>query len=182
MAAADGLTSDHADRLTDPSELMAEIESAIIGEVDDGARAALIGLAASIRTYGLGTAHIHVRINAAQVHNALRSHMGWTGHESMTGRVTVARLTETLNETKPAALNFASLLREQTTAKRQMMLLERILSHVDAETPIRYLIAECEYPITALAALYFARLFGIDDRIDISPLFETSDALERGGG
>jgi phosphoenolpyruvate carboxylase len=181
MAAADGLTSKHADRLTDPSELMAELERAIIGEVEDSARAALIGLAASIRTYGLGTAHIHVRINAAQVHNALRSHMGWTGHESMTGRVTVARLTETLNEAEPAALSFASLLREQTTAKRQMMLLERILSHVDAETPIRYLIAECEYPITALAALYFARLFGIDDRIDISPLFETSDALERGG-
>ena len=32
-----------------------------------------------------------------------------------------------------------------------------------------------------LAALYFARLFGIEDRIDISPLFETESALEHGG-
>jgi phosphoenolpyruvate carboxylase len=181
LAAADLLTRDDPARLVQPSVLSAEIEKAIISETDDGARAALIGLASAVRTYGLGTAHIHVRINAAQVHNALRSHLGWTGHESMTGRLTLARLTETLNEVKPARINFASLLREQTTAKRQMMLLERILTHVDGETPIRYLIAECEYPITAVAALYFARLFGIDDRIDISPLFETSDALERGG-
>ncbi|MFV2092921.1 MAG: phosphoenolpyruvate carboxylase, partial [Hyphomicrobiales bacterium] len=43
------------------------------------------------------------------------------------------------------------------------------------------LIAECESPFTVLAALYFAKLFGVEDRVDISPLFETSDALERGG-
>ena len=181
LAAADLLTRDDPARLVNPGLLAADVEAAIISETDDTARTALIGLSAAIRSYGLGTAHIHVRINAAQVHNALRSHLGWTGHESMTGRLTIARLTQSLNEVKPARINFASLLREQTTAKRQMMLLERILTHVDAETPIRYLIAECEYPITAVAALYFARLFGIDDRIDISPLFETSDALERGG-
>src|SRR5690606_33573570 len=33
---------------------------------------------------------------------------------------------------------------------------------------------------TVLAALYFARLFGIEDRVDISPLFETESALEHG--
>ena len=32
-----------------------------------------------------------------------------------------------------------------------------------------------------LIALYFARLFGIDDKVDVSPLFETEDALEHGG-
>ena len=31
-----------------------------------------------------------------------------------------------------------------------------------------------------LTALYYARLFGVDDRIEISPLFETEEAFERG--
>ncbi|WP_374408915.1 phosphoenolpyruvate carboxylase, partial [Pelagerythrobacter sp.] len=34
---------------------------------------------------------------------------------------------------------------------------------------------------TVLAALYFARLFGIEDKVDVSPLFETETALEHGG-
>jgi phosphoenolpyruvate carboxylase len=42
------------------------------------------------------------------------------------------------------------------------------------------LIAECEHPFTPLAALYFARLFGVEDKVDISPLFETEPALEHG--
>ena len=43
------------------------------------------------------------------------------------------------------------------------------------------LIAECEQPQTVLAALYFARLFGIEGKVDVSPLFETETALEHGG-
>ncbi len=43
------------------------------------------------------------------------------------------------------------------------------------------LIAECEEPATVLAALYFAKLFGIEGKVDVSPLFETETALEHGG-
>ena len=57
----------------------------------------------------------------------------------------------------------------------------QILAHIDADTPIRMLIAECEQPSTILAALYFAKLFGIEDKVDVSPLFETESALEHGG-
>jgi phosphoenolpyruvate carboxylase len=56
-----------------------------------------------------------------------------------------------------------------------------ILRHIDADTPIRLLIAECEQPTTVLSALYFAKLFGIDGQLDVSPLFETESALEHGG-
>lgn len=55
------------------------------------------------------------------------------------------------------------------------------LEHIDAGSPIRFLIAEAENPATVMGALYLARQFGIDDRLDISPLFETPDALETGG-
>ena len=57
----------------------------------------------------------------------------------------------------------------------------QILQHIDTDTPIRMLIAECEQPTTILASLYFARLFGIEDKVDVSPLFETESALEHGG-
>ena len=42
------------------------------------------------------------------------------------------------------------------------------------------MIAETETGFTLLTALYYARMFGVDDRIEISPLFETEDAFERG--
>jgi phosphoenolpyruvate carboxylase len=39
------------------------------------------------------------------------------------------------------------------------------------------LVAECEQPTTMLAALYFAKLFGIEDKGGRLALFETETAL-----
>jgi phosphoenolpyruvate carboxylase len=77
--------------------------------------------------------------------------------------------------------NFAALAIENSTAIRLFLTMAQILHHVDADTPIRMLVAECEQPTTMLAALYFAKLFGIEDKVDVSPLFETETALEHGG-
>jgi phosphoenolpyruvate carboxylase len=82
---------------------------------------------------------------------------------------------------KPLRVNFAALAIETSTAIRQFLAMAQILHHIDADAPIRMLIAECEQPQTVLAALYFAKLFGIDDKVDVSPLFETETALEHGG-
>ncbi|MEO1554704.1 MAG: phosphoenolpyruvate carboxylase, partial [Pseudomonadota bacterium] len=46
---------------------------------------------------------------------------------------------------------------------------------------IRFLIAESENPATVMGALYLARQYGVDHQLDISPLFETPEALETGG-
>ncbi|MEZ6022507.1 MAG: phosphoenolpyruvate carboxylase [Hyphomonadaceae bacterium] len=43
------------------------------------------------------------------------------------------------------------------------------------------LIAEIEASATIKGAVYLARHYGVADRLDISPLFETPDVLERGG-
>ncbi|HTY54954.1 MAG TPA: phosphoenolpyruvate carboxylase, partial [Candidatus Binataceae bacterium] len=51
---------------------------------------------------------------------------------------------------------------------------------IDSATPIRFLIAETETGFTLLAALYYARLFGVEQQLEISPLFETEEAFERG--
>jgi phosphoenolpyruvate carboxylase len=88
---------------------------------------------------------------------------------------------ELLAEAKPLRSNFAALAIENSTAIRQFLAMAQILGHIDADAPIRMLVAECEQPTTVLAALYFAKLFGIDDKVDVSPLFETESALEHGG-
>ena len=49
-----------------------------------------------------------------------------------------------------------------------------------ARTPIRFLIAETETGYTLLAALWLAKRFGCDAAIELSPLFETAEALDRG--
>ncbi|MDX1541111.1 MAG: phosphoenolpyruvate carboxylase, partial [Geminicoccaceae bacterium] len=51
---------------------------------------------------------------------------------------------------------------------------------LDADQPIRFLIAESETGFTLLTALYLARLFGVEDKVEISPLFETRIGLEQG--
>ena len=50
---------------------------------------------------------------------------------------------------------------------------------MDGSTPIRFLIAETETGYTLLAALWLAKRFGCD-HVELRPLFETAEALDRG--
>ena len=60
------------------------------------------------------------------------------------------------------------------------MTVAQVVKHIDGDTPVRFLIAETESGYTLLTALWLARLFGIERQIEISPLFETAQALEQG--
>ncbi|MDH3771284.1 MAG: phosphoenolpyruvate carboxylase, partial [Nitrospirota bacterium] len=80
----------------------------------------------------------------------------------------------------PMHINFGSLLGEKATAKRVFMIIAQMLKYIDATQPIRFLIAECETGFTLLSALYFAKLFGVEHKVEISPLLETLVALEQG--
>ncbi|MED5464518.1 MAG: phosphoenolpyruvate carboxylase [Myxococcota bacterium] len=172
-------TNEH---LTDTAQLL-EVLSEVMASTDneDLKRQAFI-LKSEVANYGFAMAHTHVRLNSAQLHNAIRHQIGIMGDPDAPGnrRLFIKELTRLLDEVEPVTINFGSILTEGTSAKRTFMVMAQILKHVDAQTPIRFLIAECDTPFTILTALYFARLFGIEDRIDISPLFETSTALERG--
>ena len=130
----------------------------------------------------MAAAASHLRINAIQLHNAVRKTIDMDhAPDDPTHRLTylngIARL---IDEAHPETVNFGSILGEKATAKRVFMTMIQMLKHLDRREPIRFLIAECENAFTILTALYFAKLFGIDDRIDISPLFETRKALLRG--
>ena len=179
--AANALTAEHPDKLVSLAAVIEAIDAEVWATKDEARALDLATLAAAMRADGLGLGWIHFRVNAAQLHNALRRRIDPDGTLDLTSQGAIARLRELLGATKPLRVNFAALALETSTAMRQFLAMAQILHHIDADAPIRMLIAECEQPVTVLAALYFAELFGIADKVDVSPLFETETALEHGG-
>ena len=183
------LLSEVANRMTapDPARILSLVPVIAVLEADardtaDGVAAvAYATLAAAMRADGLGMGWIHFRVNASQLHNALRRRIDPDGTLDLGSKGALSRLREVLAAAKPLRVNFGALAIETSTAMRQFLVMAQILHHIDADAPIRMLIAECEQPQTVLAALYFARLFGIEGKVDVSPLFETETALEHGG-
>ncbi len=180
-AAANALTARTPENLLTLVPLIAQLESEA-ETADDARAAALLTLAAAMRADGLGMGWIHFRVNAKQLHNAIRRRLpdGETGVD-LASKSALTVLRQMVDEAQPLRTNFAALATESSTAIRQFIAMAQILRHIDADSPIRMLVAECEQPSTMLAALYFARLFGVADKVDISPLFETETALEHGG-
>ncbi|WEK46041.1 MAG: phosphoenolpyruvate carboxylase [Candidatus Andeanibacterium colombiense] len=179
-AIANRLTADDPAKLLSLAPLIEHLEAEAQGAPD--ARAiALKTLAAAMRADGLGAGWIHFRVNSSQLHNAIRRVIDPAGELDLGSRGALVRLRELLAAAKPHRSNFAALAIESSTAIRQFLAMAQILHHIDGDAPIRMLIAECEQPSTILAALYFAKLLGIEDKVDVSPLFETENALENGG-
>lgn len=178
--AANALTATHPDKLLSLGPIIDLLEErAKRAEIEDAK--SLLTLAASMRADGLGMGWIHFRMNSSQLHNAIRNRIDPDNVLDLAGGTAMSVLRDRLKTVKPLRSNFAALAIETTTALRQFITMAQILHHIDTDTPIRLLIAECEEPQTVMAALYFAKLFGIDEKIDISPLFETQTALEHGG-
>ncbi len=142
----------------------------------------IVVLRAELANFGLGTSHIHARINATQLHNSIRKAVNLeTSPDDPRHRQSyLAKITDLITNVVPVTINFGSLIAERTSSKRLFMTMAQVLKYIDNGTSIRLLIAECESPFTVLTALYYARLFGISDRVEICPLFETEKALERG--
>lgn len=179
-AAANALTDAHEDKLTSLGPIIAELQTQA-GRAGDAEAEALLTVAAAMRADGLGMGWIHFRVNSSQLQNAIRRRIDPEGKLDLASQAALMRMRELLAEVQPLRANFAALAIENSTAVRQFLAMAQILHHIDADAPIRMLVAECEQPTTVLAALYFAKLFGIDDKVDVSPLFETESALEHGG-
>ena len=180
-AAANALTAGAPENLLSLTPMIAQLE-AEAAAADDARALGLLTLAAAMRADGLGMGWIHFRVNAKQLHNAIRRRLpdSETGVD-LASKSALTVLRQMVEEAQPLRTNFAALATESSTAIRQFIAMAQILRHIDADAPIRMLVAECEQPSTMLAALYFARLFGVAGKVDISPLFETETALEHGG-
>ena len=147
---------------------------------DEAQSLQIVQLRASIKAQGLGTARMHFRVNAAQLHNVARVPLRIRGNVDLASRVMLTKLDKLIGRTKPEKINFASLALERATAIRQFLVLTQILKHIDRTNPIRLLIAECENPFTVLAGVYLAKLYGVEKQVDVSPLLETEEALDHG--
>jgi phosphoenolpyruvate carboxylase len=142
----------------------------------------LIVFRAEWETLGLGLARLHFRLNSVQLHNAIRPDLAMSAApgQSQSRRHFLAEVTRLLDNVTPVNVHYGAVAREQTTAKRVFMLAAQFQKHFDGRTPIRLLIAESDTPFTLLAALYYAHLFGVENHVEISPLFETADGLHHG--
>ena len=155
---------------------------ASIAAADESGKMQLCIARAGLLSHGLSLSHTQFRLNATQLHNTLRQQ---TNIDDAVGdasrrRAMLAAINAALDEVTPTAVDFGALLAETSSATRLMMTLAQIVKHVDSDTRIRFHIAETENGFTLLCALWLARLLGIEDHIEISPLFETAEALERG--
>ncbi|WDI30019.1 phosphoenolpyruvate carboxylase [Hyphococcus flavus] len=181
VRAANLLTEEASGRLVSLADAIATVTALIDDAHDERVVSSLILLRSDMQAYGLGLSRIHLRVNAAQVRSALKADLGLDPDTGFAGRsaLDVAAKKATSATSKP--INFASVFLEKMTARRQFMLCAQILKHIDADTPIRYLIAECEAPATVMGAVFLARHYGVEKMLDISPLFETPEAIEGGG-
>ena len=177
--AANRLTADHPAKLITLAPVIAALEESAAA-ADEAVARPLLVLAAAMRADGLGMCGIHFRVNASQLHNAIRRRIDPENRLDLASRTALLRIRALLETTTKLRTNFAALAIENTTAVRQFLAMAQILHHIDGDTPIRMLIAECEDPQTVLSALYFAQLLGIQGKVDVSPLFETESAMEHG--
>ncbi len=168
--------------LVEPAPLLRRLEDALDAAPDDEGRRALLILRAGIAVEGVSLAGVHVRLNSGQLHNAIRRDVGLEGspRDPANRRTYFAAIDALIASAEPVEINFGDLAHEPASARRLMMTVAQMRKFVDASTPVRFLIAETETGFTLLTALYFARLFGVEDHVEISPLFETEEALERG--
>ncbi len=177
-AAANRLTGESG-HLTSLEPILDELET-IAAEADDETSLSIRAICAEMRTFGLGMGEIHFRLNAAQIRHTARNLLGVSSDDDLFGRGALEEISSLIADAKPLRVNFASLATERASSARLFIAMAQILKHIDADSPIRLLIAECENPVTVLAAIYQAKLFGVDHKVDVCPLFETALSLDRG--
>ncbi|MHA7900898.1 MAG: phosphoenolpyruvate carboxylase [Henriciella sp.] len=179
--AANQLTSQQADRIVSAQPIIDQLVALAQTESDEALARDLLALAAKVDALKLGTARIHLRLNAEQIRTVISRDLSLETENRDLGRSALKKLSELAAVDQALDVNFADLFLEQSTARRQFMMCAQLLKHIDADSTIRFLIAESENPATVMGALYLARQYGVDHQLDISPLFETPEALETGG-
>lgn len=181
VRAANQLTAEQPDRVVSAQPIIDTLSTLAASESDDVLARDLLALAAKVDALKLGTARIHLRLNAEQIRTVISRDLSLETENRDLGRSALKKLSEFASVEQPLNVNFADLFLEQSTARRQFMMCAQLLKHIDADSTIRFLIAESENPATVMGALYLARQYGVDHQLDISPLFETPEALETGG-
>ncbi len=180
-AFAAALIDHRQEAILTPADLEADFRQAI-RDAPEAGRLPLAVAHAGFVSHGMGAAHTHTRLNSTQLHNVARQRLGITDNPDNPAqrRALLTTINEFLDEVRPSPVDFGALLAEQASAAKMMMTVAQMVKHIDSASKVRFLIAETESGYTLLVALWLARLFGIERNIEISPLFETQEALEHG--
>ncbi|WP_417624164.1 phosphoenolpyruvate carboxylase [Paremcibacter congregatus] len=165
-----------------PAAILADLDDLIAASPDDAQTQELIVFRAVFANFRAGISHVHFRLNAVQLHNAIRPMVALEKDpdDASSRRRYMTAASKLLGNITAETVGYETIQHEQTTAKRLFMIVAQFLKYIDPDTPIRFLIAESDTPFTVLAALCYAKLFGVEEHVDISPLFETDQALVRG--
>ena len=168
--------------LPDAAGLIAALDRALIQTGDDDLRVALCLTKAGCAAHGVSIAVPHFRLNASQLHNAMRRAIRVEGEptEPARRRAFLAAVNGALDTVEAVSIDFGALAAERASATRMLMTIAQIIKHLDSSRPVRFLVAETETGYTLLSALWLARRLGVADRVEISPLFETEEGLEQG--
>ena len=139
-------------------------------------------LRTEIENFGLGLGRTQIRLNANQLNNAISKEIDLSGdpEDPSNKRTYLSAISKLIENANPVKINFGSILEENMNARRYFMVIKQILKYIDENQSIRFLIAECDYSLTVMTALYFSKIFDVEDKIDISPLFETERGLTNG--
>ncbi|MBS92052.1 MAG: hypothetical protein CMM95_03255 [Rickettsiales bacterium] len=142
----------------------------------------LIVFRIELLNFGLGLGRMQVRLNASQLNNAISKEIDLSGDpdDPSSKRTYLSAISKLIENVKPVKINFGSILEENMNARRYFMVIKQIFKYIDEDQSVRFLIAECDYSLTVMTALYFSKLFGVEDKVDISPLFETEKGLSSG--
>lgn len=181
VEAANFLTRSNPKRWLDNKRAIAWLERALSETQDPKLAEKIVILKSRLARCGLGTATLHLRANAMQVISAIGEVLPVTMEERLDSRTLLEKVNEYAATITSVETNFATLEAETGTVRMQFILARQILQHIDREMPIRYLIAETDQPSIIISALGLAKYYGVDHRVDISPLFETANALRNGG-
>ena len=176
-----------ADLITDSNLILDIIEEAILLEVNrkelkKNLVDELVLLKIEIKNFGLGLGRTQVRLNANQLNNSISKEIDLKGDpdDPSRKRTYLSEISKLIENVKTVKINFGSILEENMNARKYFMVIKQMLKYIDENQSIRFLIAECDFSLTVMTALYYSKLFGVEDKVDISPLFETEKGLSTG--
>lgn len=163
-------------RITDPQELIAQIDGLLTKNQDQATQEQLVHLRSDLVNHGLSFAQIHFRLNAKSIQSALREEglpiNADIKDPEKADEAYFSQLSEMVDKVEYKKPSLLDLRYEQETVVKQMAMISEFDEHIEQGRNTRFLIAETDRAIVPLGALYFAKKMGIHNKINISGLCE----------
>jgi phosphoenolpyruvate carboxylase len=162
-------------RLTSPDELIMVVNQMLENAQDTQTREKLVLLRSKLTNHGLSFAQVHFRINAKSLIAAL-------GEEGLkidpdlepeeADKQYFELLSKKIDSVKTQKPSLSGIRPEQQTSTKLVTMIGVFDELIESGRNTRFLIAETDRAIVPATALYFAKKYGIENKISISGLCE----------